>query len=126
MPFSICHYLTKKRIEVFWSLTLIWLISNRLYQTDCELNHTERARTPLTRSVGFEELVVWNFKYIVEIYLHIMACAHGCLHSAVFLLPFFLDCSTNVANESIASKTIPRRKNIVLRGTIGSGWEEGS
>ena len=50
----------------------------------------------------------------------------SCLRSAVFLLPFLLDCSTNVANESIASKTIPRRKNIVLRGTIGSGWEEGS
>lgn len=111
---------------MFWSLTLIWLISNRLYQTDCELNHAERARTPLTGSAGFEELAVWNFKYIVEIYLHIMACAHGCLRSAVFLLPFLLDCSTNVANESIASKTIPRRKNIVLRGTIGSGWEEGS
>ena len=89
---------------MFWSLALIWLISNRLYQTDCELNHTELARTPLTRSAGYEELAEWNFKYIVEIYLHIMACAHGCLRSAVFLLPFLLDCSTNVANESIASK----------------------
>ena len=55
-----------------------------------------------------------------------MACAYDCLRSAVFLLPFLLDYSTNVANESIASKTIPRRKNIVLCGTIGSGWEEGS
>ena len=55
-----------------------------------------------------------------------MVCGHGCLRSAVFLLPFLLDCSTNVVNKSIASKTIARRKNIVLRGTIGSGWEEGS
>lgn len=67
------------------------------------------------------------FKYIVEIYLHIMACGHGCLRSAVFLLLFLLDCSTNVAmNETIASITIPRRNDIVLRGTIAHGWEEGS
>ena len=58
---SFTTILMKKGIEVFWSLTLIWLISNRLYQTDCELNHTERARTPLTRPAGYEELAAWNF-----------------------------------------------------------------
>ena len=29
-------------------------------------------------------------------------------------------------NETIASITIPRRNDIVLRGTIAHGWEEGS
>lgn len=52
---SFTTILIKKIIEVFWSLSLIWLISNRLYETDCELNHAERARTPLTRSAGYEE-----------------------------------------------------------------------
>ena len=53
--------------------------------------------------------------------VHMTVCAprFSCFRSV-------LDYSTNVANESIASKTIPRRKNIVLCGTIGSGWEEGS
>ena len=39
--------ITKKKTEVFWSLmmTLIWLIGNRLDETDYELkNYTDRAR----------------------------------------------------------------------------------
>ena len=39
--------ITKKKTEVFWSLmmTLIWLLGNRLDETDYELkNYTDRAR----------------------------------------------------------------------------------
>lgn len=130
-PWQFYHYLNKKRIEVFWSLTLIWLIRaylqsivwDELWSQSCRTSKNTLDEISCLWRIGRVELYLkYLFKYVVEIYLHIMACGHGCLPSAVFLLPFLLDCSTDIAN---ASKTIPRRK-FILRGTIGSGWEEGS